>query len=64
MVSATFGEKINTDKIVLDKTAREGILDQYPEACAKCPTFLGEGVFFTSKLVCFLRAVHACRSCA
>lgn len=44
MVSATFGEKINTDKIVLDKTAREVIEEQYPEACAKCPTFLGEGL--------------------
>eukprot|EP00752_Nemacystus_decipiens_P003425 g3169.t1 len=42
MVSATFGEKINTDKIVLDKTAREGIQELYPEACDKCPTFLGE----------------------
>eukprot|EP00903_Cladosiphon_okamuranus_P018672 g17186.t1 len=42
MVSATFGEKINTDKIVLDKTAREGIEEQYPEACAKCPAFLDE----------------------
>lgn len=43
MVSATFGEKINTDRIVLDKTAREAIQELYPEACAKCPTFLGEG---------------------
>ncbi len=42
MVSATFGEKINTDRIVLDKTAREAIAEQYPEACAKCPQFLGE----------------------
>ena len=45
MVSATFGEKINTDKIVLDKTAREGIQEQYPEACEKCPTFLGQAFF-------------------
>lgn len=42
MVSATFGEKINTDKIVLDKTAREAITELYPEACAKNPQFLGE----------------------
>ncbi|CAN0251079.1 unnamed protein product [Scytosiphon promiscuus] len=42
MVSATFGEKINTDKIVLDKTAREAIAELYPDACAKHPQFLDE----------------------
>lgn len=56
MVSATFGEKINTDKIVLDKTAREAIEEQYPEACAKCPTFLGERDYMYSSCMC--------RSCA
>lgn len=53
MVSATFGEKINTDKIVLDKTAREAIAELYPEACAKHPKFLG-------KLEGFLLAVDCC----
>lgn len=41
MVSATFGEKINTDRIVMDKTAAEAIAEQYPEALAKNPGFLG-----------------------
>lgn len=55
MVSATFGEKINTDRIVLDKTAREAIEERYPEASAKCPTFLGEGNLILSSGV---RCVH------
>lgn len=42
MVSTTFGEKINTDKVVLDKTAAEAIAEEYPEALAKNPGFLGE----------------------
>ncbi|CAN0193805.1 unnamed protein product [Ectocarpus sp. 12 AP-2014] len=42
MVSATFGEKINTDRIVMDKTAREAVQELYPEACAKHPRFLDE----------------------
>lgn len=46
MVSATFGEKINTDRIVMDKTAREAVQELYPEACAKHPRFLGEGLRF------------------
>lgn len=67
MVSATFGEKINTDKIVLDKTAREGIQEQYPEACAKCPAFLGEGFRSQEQILCACRdmhAVHVSKSCA
>ncbi|CAM9703546.1 unnamed protein product [Pylaiella littoralis] len=42
MISATFGEKVNLDKIVLDKTAREAISELYPEACVKSPNFLDE----------------------
>lgn len=42
MVSTTFGEKINTDRVVLDKTAAEAIAEEYPEALAKNPGFLGE----------------------
>lgn len=42
MVSATFGEKINTDRVVLDKTAKEALQEDYPEALARNPGFLGE----------------------
>ena len=42
MVSATFGEKINTDRIVVDKTAKEALQEEYPEALANNPGFLGE----------------------
>lgn len=42
MVSSTFGEKIDTDEIMLDKTAREALAERYPEALAKNPGFLGE----------------------
>lgn len=42
MVSTTFGEKINTDRVVLDKTAAEAIAEEYPEALVKNPGFLGE----------------------
>lgn len=41
MVSTTFGEKINTDRIELDKTAAEAITDLYPEVISNNPTFLG-----------------------
>lgn len=42
MVSATFGEKIDTDTIVLDKTSKEAISELYPEALANNPGFLEE----------------------
>lgn len=41
MVSATFGERLNTDRIVLDKTAKEALAEEYPEALSKHPGFLG-----------------------
>lgn len=42
MVSSTFGEKIDTDEIILDKTAREALAERYPEALAENRVFLGE----------------------
>lgn len=41
MVSATFGEKIDTDTIVLDKTSTEAIAELYPEALVNNPGYLG-----------------------
>eukprot|EP00904_Undaria_pinnatifida_P013928 jgi/Undpi1/9666/HiC_scaffold_27.g12122.m1 len=42
MVSATFGEKINTDRIVVDKTAKEVLQEEYSEALSANPGFLEE----------------------
>ena len=61
MVSATFGEKVNTDEIVLDKTAREALAERYPEALAENPGFLGEwSENYLVSVVYFGIAGHRC----
>lgn len=41
MVSATFGEKLDTNKIVMDKTASEVLGEIYSDPIGKDPRFLG-----------------------
>lgn len=65
MVSLSFGEKINTDRIVSDKTAKEGIEELYPEAVKNNPGFLGENCqarMSVLKMLALLKTVDG-RSC-
>ncbi|CAM9473821.1 unnamed protein product [Discosporangium mesarthrocarpum] len=39
MISATFGQKINTDKIIADKTAIESLSEEFPDALSSNPDF-------------------------